>query len=527
MSLTPPFPVQSTEQVQPEVFYRLLDDLFSEGVARSTDLQVVQHGAGTILSVDVDPGDGYVQFDSPYGGTRRVRLTAQSGGPQPLVLSGNEVTDAIRTRGPVIEGDGLSADSSTGIWKGTTNLITNGGLESNTTGWVAGATWTIARSTEQAKFGLSSLKCTFSTAGGDITEFPITLTAAKHAASLWLYIPTSWDGGQIALKVVGFTGATGTLEVNANMSLRDQWQRVPLSSFTPDAGDLTGTLLVVYSTTDPTAGRFIYVDGAQIEAREVATPYVETDGGTASRGNARVQGPRDALDVTQGWIALRMRRGFPNTNVPGSGNVFDVIWSDNVGAVNDQISIYIAGSGDIAARLGDTSGVQSVVISDTFAIGDITTLIITWTATTLALSVNGSVFSTSSRTKFPDPSLLASTFNIGSSHNDLWTYSDVFWAACGKGTLSNADAATIHGFGNVDPLASDFPGAAALSLLWPAVTSALASDEWARGFQTPDATDPRIDRVVALVEDSDLDSSGHRRWALDVAPGSAVAGATL
>jgi hypothetical protein len=80
VALSAPFPVQtSTVDVEPETFYRMLDDLFSEGVARVDDLRVVQHSAGTSVSVAVDPGDGYVSFGSAsYGGVRRVRSVVQS-----------------------------------------------------------------------------------------------------------------------------------------------------------------------------------------------------------------------------------------------------------------------------------------------------------------------------------------------------------------------------------------------------------------------------------------------------------------
>ena len=36
--------------------------------------------------------------------------------------------------------------------------------------------------------------------------------------------------------------------------------------------------------------------------------------------------------------------------------------------------------------------------------------------------------------------------------------SDYLWAAGGSGTLTTADAATIHGFGDADHPQGDFPG---------------------------------------------------------------------
>ena len=74
---------------------------------------------------------------------------------RPLTLSGNEITDASRAIN--VEGDGLSDDGSFGIWEATENLVTNGGFETNATGWTVTGANTIARSTDQAKFGPASL----------------------------------------------------------------------------------------------------------------------------------------------------------------------------------------------------------------------------------------------------------------------------------------------------------------------------------------------------------------------------------
>src|SRR3990167_7328432 len=116
-----------------------------------------------------------------------------------LTTSGNEITDAVRTTNT--QGDGLTPpDSSYCIWQSTTNLNTNGGLETNTTGWTASSKSSLARSTEQAKFGTASCKGTVTlTATGNfgLCNYLTTLTAAVHYASAWVYVPSSWTGSQI------------------------------------------------------------------------------------------------------------------------------------------------------------------------------------------------------------------------------------------------------------------------------------------------------------------------------------------
>lgn len=51
--------------------------------------------------------------------------------------------------------------------------------------------------------------------------------------------------------------------------------------------------------------------------------------------------------------------------------------------------------------------------------------------------------------------------------------------------------------------------------------------DWIGTFGTPHATLPRVDRVVATVQDQDLDASGQSRWKLDVVAGTPTSGATL
>ena len=113
----------------------------------------------------------------------------------------------------------------------------------------------------------------------------ITVTAVAaggHSWSVWVYIPAAWTGGNIALDTSGWTGispADGT-NLNADMTKRDQWQRVHLPVVVA-GGDLSGFVRVM--ATGIVLGESFYIDDAQFEAGAVATPYIATDGGTASR----------------------------------------------------------------------------------------------------------------------------------------------------------------------------------------------------------------------------------------------------
>jgi hypothetical protein len=175
---------------------------------------------------------------------------------------------------------------SMGAPTGATNLLTNGGFETDTTGWATTANNTIARSTVQKHSGAASLLCTFQDQVG-LARNAITLTAAAHMFSVWVYIPTAYDGESVVLSDNGdFVGATGTQLATADMGIRDAWQKLS-TDITPVAGDLTGAIHVRNSGANPTAGRFIYIDDAQIETGTIATPFISTDGSTASRARSK------------------------------------------------------------------------------------------------------------------------------------------------------------------------------------------------------------------------------------------------
>jgi hypothetical protein len=167
-------------------------------------------------------------------------------------------------------------------WPAATNLVTNGGFTTNTTGWTAGGTNTVTRTTARAKFGAASAFLAYAD-NATLASFGITLTAAAHSTEIWVYVPASYDGTDPEVQMTGFVVATGTLTANISLTTRDAWQRITVPNFVPDAGDIAGFLSIVENGTPPTVGRGIYIDGAQIEATASSTPYIETDGGTATR----------------------------------------------------------------------------------------------------------------------------------------------------------------------------------------------------------------------------------------------------
>lgn len=395
-----------------------------------------------------------------------------------VTLSGNEITDVVRSAS--VTGDGRSPEGSMGIWRAATNLENSAGadvsFETTTTGYTTGGTNTIASDAAQAKFAAKSCKATYQDSA-TLLDIALTLTAAAHSAQRWIWIPTAYDGGGISVQFANYAGATGTLAVAANMALRDQWQRVRAQNVGIVAGDLVGNVQVVNTGAAPTAGRFIYVDGCQTEGGSGGTGVVATPFTISPRAAARVQAPSSLIDRTQCWVALRVRMGVSNT-APLS-NAFPFVWNDNADANNDQLSIFIDGDGKINFRSFDATAQDFITLSPAYAVGDKKTLIYAVTAAQLKASIDGAAFSTVSRLHVPRAGIQAATFNIGTAWNNWQSDFDVLWFACGTGTLTDADAATLHGFGDTMPAGSQLPAASTATMLWDAVTSAtvLAEDE--------------------------------------------------
>lgn len=391
-----------------------------------------------------------------------------------LKVSGNEITDTTRATGT--EGDGASDVDRVGVWEGTTNIATNGGFESGTGAWITFGTNSIAVSTEQAKFGSQSLKCTVGNTNRMALYGGVMSASTTYSVSIQVYIPSIWTGVVNPAFTIAHTAATSAVdfEQNADVTIKDQWQpmscRVTTDSSVADVGVEIGF------PSGGTATQFIYLDGLQIEALNHPTPYVETDGSTDSRSDARVRISTASLDETQSWVAFRARAGFTEdpsgTQVHPPAYLFH--WYDDA---NNRIELRYDDrtSGTGVWRLirrgggsGSTSGAVSIMALET---GQDVTVVAAWTASGLQLSVDGSAFATLAEAFIP--ALSATLADIGSEGGtaDHWD-GDVYWFAAGTGTLTDADAATIAAYGNAYP--DTWPDAADHCLTW--VANDLATD---------------------------------------------------
>lgn len=368
------------------------------------------------------------------------------------ILSGNEITDAVRRAN--VQGDGLLPEQgSTGIWEATTNLNDNGGFETNASG-ISTDNCNVVSSTDYSKFGSRSLKAT-SIANGNYQVhrfnivFPPTF-GIPYTVSVWVRgeAGSIGDAGRLVLKAAGGANPDGDITTPVDFTFTGEWQRYVITG-SLDYADRTTIYASVYLYSG-TAGESFYMDGLQSEQQPIATPYVETDGATATRNAARAQAPASALDETQGWVATRIRMGF--STVVGNPRAFE--WSDGGFGGTWLAGFYDSASwkpGRHTAAGGIGTG-----ISDSFSSGDLRTVIFKWTATQIGVSVQGSAFTLTANTDIPV--IAASSFDIlrdGSAVEFL--DSDAMWFAAGSGTLTDADANLISRFNN-DPIMADFPG---------------------------------------------------------------------
>lgn len=383
-----------------------------------------------------------------------------------LTFTGDLITDAVRAAG--VEGDGLTPPAGVGVWPAATNLVTNGGFETNTTGWV-GTRATLARSTVQSKFGAASMLVTATDLFAYGTFTLSGLANGEYVLSFW-----QRQGPQAATDGFYAVNDGTTTFAEAAYTPTADWSRV-IVPFTV-TGSPANVFVSLYSRfAGGAVGDQVYLDGIQVETGSIATPYIETDGGTASRVAGRVQQPVSGLfTATQGAVVARLKMGFAATGNPYAGSFPAIFtWRDGGSAeisvqydiANDKFGIVRRAAG--ATRVNETN-------AQTFAVGDSVTVATTWTATTLKATSDADAFNSGADTNVP--TISATSADVGSFGTAQQIASNVLWFATFAGTLTNADSAALNAFGDTPPtwaqIKGALPAAAQLTSLWPAVTNA-------------------------------------------------------
>jgi RHS repeat-associated protein len=215
------------------------------------------------------------QYNPDGTRSQEQRDPGQGGGTGTLTASGSEVTDAARTANN--QGDGRSApDSSFGIWQPETNLLGNGGMENGTSGWTAVSGATLASDSTIAKFGSSSLKVTTTTNGQGASASATVSASTTYTFSAWVDCPSACvTAGTVVQPSWGeyIGGTLNNTKTGSTQTLVAGWNKVSFSQTT--AASITSVTAAIKVTSHPSV---IYFDGAQLEAGNVATPFINTNG---------------------------------------------------------------------------------------------------------------------------------------------------------------------------------------------------------------------------------------------------------
>jgi RHS repeat-associated protein len=407
-------------------------------------------------------GDFAYQYNLDGQKTQEQRTGTTASGT--LTASGSEITDAIRATNT--QGDGRSApDSSFGLWEPTTNQMRNGGVETNTNSWASVGTGTVTstRDTNWAKFGSASMKTvTDGAASGQgvaaQTATGLTLPAATvESGSVW--IKASVGSGQVSalLRIYNSDGSQ-TNGTASTINLSTTPQRIALKATV--ANGKTGNQVEIRLTTKTALAISLWADGAQIEQLPIATPYIQTDGATASRPAARLQAPANVLSASQGWVALRLRTGVADSDLSASRTPVLFQWRDDS---THYLKLYISSSKKWTLERDGTTAAATAT-TGTFTAGTTFTVVAAWTGTQLKLSINGAALSAFSNSNVP--SLSSSLFDIGSAAGASALDGDILWLAGGGGT---PDPAQLNSYANNDPLLANLTGSP--TIVWTADTT--------------------------------------------------------
>lgn len=373
-----------------------------------------------------------------------------------MVVSGNEITDIVRAA--VVQGDSRTApDSSFGIWQSATNLAYKAAAGDPV------QLTTVDASCTRTDLGGGWFRITNPTGGTlNVMRF-LTLLAdlvnAEKYTSSFLYRNKT---GGVTIDWCDVT--TYTLGSGVNGVEVDLGGGVKRVQTTQARATYDGTFRFLDLTL--AAGVSIDIKWLQIEHNPLATPYVAS---ATTRAMARVQAPTSLLDKTQGWVAARVRMGFPSTNADLVNQYVAELTVD----ASNRVALNYSGAGVFNTQNVSGGGVTGTASkTQAFATGDSLTVVFAWTAATLYISINGSAFIAVSRGALPIGS--PTTIDIGGARgiDGRALYGDILWFAAGIGTLSNADAATIAAYGTEAPDASAllWPVNAAMTMVWKADT---------------------------------------------------------
>lgn len=207
------------------------------------------------------------------------------------------------------------------IEEGTTNLVANPMGPSGTSGYISSPMCTLSAGHAvpnppgvlgwpgvttcfRSLINATSTPTGTNAVAGCSSTLPV---AGTYSFSLWVYVPSTWTGGSLRVYPSSFTGSSGSITANIDMSKRDQWQYI-VSGGTFVIGDLIGDFRIgpVLASGDWIIGEHIYFTAVQVEQKSYATPFVPRSiGASLAPGNAWTGTPHASTSTrTAGELVL-------------------------------------------------------------------------------------------------------------------------------------------------------------------------------------------------------------------------------
>jgi len=402
-----------------------------------------------------------------------------------LTLSGNEITDAERlfalTWGLGQNGgstDGATVPGGVGIWESGTNLFRHGQCDTNgdRSGTDVGVTIGSPDTGTPAPFSPQSIPVT--TDGTAANQGVVCTSATGLAAAAATkgvgrpYVKGAAGSSYRVLLEWGNTDASTTDGTVLTFTASGGWDD-PIPSALAVASGKTGDSLRVIVTVNGTRAETFHIAHEHLQKGVgVVSPYVATSGGaTATRAAAQPTAPRSLADATQFWIAFRFVPGW--TTAPPHFSAL-LNWESADYPPSSRLTCSISFGPALRIQRMSPSGLDDYHdAGHAWTAGVPVTLIYRFTATDMGVSFGGSAFTSWAATAANIPTNAALTSALQICRNDgvqAMANGQCLWAACGTGTLSDADAATINAFGNTPPDLSQLPNASVPTMVWPGVS---------------------------------------------------------
>lgn len=162
------------------------------------------------------------------------------------------------------------------------NLVVNPSFKTNTTGWSATGSSTIARITSEYFYGSSCLEITKAAAAnsGVVTASRILVTAGlSYALGAYVKIPAANATGTLSADVIWYNSASGGSVISTSNSIQleviggDDWVRLT-GVFTAPVGALSALVRVVQPSAG-SAGQKFLVDAILFEQASYLNEYVD------------------------------------------------------------------------------------------------------------------------------------------------------------------------------------------------------------------------------------------------------------